>query len=172
VACPDEINAQVPGGEADKKTGESYMGSISSTGISAASLLQSLTNGSPQFSATLSSPTVQTALQNATAGELVELSTQALQLQESDLLFGDSTAAASGTLASTLASLSSPPSSDATSVSAASDSSSSASTSASPPTSASSQLATYQTELQSQELEALFGVGSNNPSTSLIDTIG
>src|SRR5580658_10010288 len=66
------------------------MGSVAAAGFSVANLLQSLTSGSPQLSAALSTSTVQTALQNASPSDLLELSSQAVQLQEASQLFADS----------------------------------------------------------------------------------
>ena len=47
------------------------MGSITTNGFSVANLVQNLTGaGSPQLAATLSSPAVQTAIQNAPASDI------------------------------------------------------------------------------------------------------
>ena len=136
------------------------MGSVSSAAFSVSSLLQSLTSTSPQVSSALSSSTVQAALQTAPAGELVDLSTQALQLQESDLIFGDSNAAETGTLPSVLASTLAP-----SSESASSSANSSASSTA-------SQLTAYQSQLQAQDLQALFGIAATAAPSSLVNTTG
>jgi hypothetical protein len=129
------------------------MGSVASTGFSLSNLLQGITSGSPQLSATLSSSTVQSALQDAPSSDLVELSSQALQLQEAHLLFSDSsTADATPTIPAELDPLSSVPSS-----------SSSGSTAP-----LSDQLAGYQSDLKSQEMESLFGVGQSGPALSTL----
>ncbi len=84
------------------------MGSIAKTGFSIANLLQTLTSaGSPQLSAALSSPAVQTALQTARPGDLVDLSDQAMQLQEASQLLGTSSTADTATLPAALDPLSS-----------------------------------------------------------------
>jgi len=68
------------------------MGSISSTNPGLSELLQSLTNsGSDVLSSILSTPNVQSALEQAPAGDVVELSDQALQLQVVGALFGSPT---------------------------------------------------------------------------------
>ena len=67
------------------------MGSISSASSNLQNLLQTLSAESPQLSSLLSNPKVQSGLEKASPGDLVELSHQALQLQQVDLLFGSST---------------------------------------------------------------------------------
>jgi hypothetical protein len=66
------------------------MGSVSSTSSTLLNLLQSVAADSPQFSSILSMPNIQSALQNASPGDLVQLSDQALKLQEVGDLFGTS----------------------------------------------------------------------------------
>ena len=65
------------------------MGSISSTNSNLSNLLQTLQAESPQLSSILSTPNMQSALENASPGDLVQLSDQALQLQQVGLLFGN-----------------------------------------------------------------------------------
>jgi hypothetical protein len=65
------------------------MGSVSSTNPGLSDLLQTLTNENSPLAATFSSPSVETALENAPAGDIVQLSTEALQLQVTDSLFGE-----------------------------------------------------------------------------------
>ncbi|MGD0435186.1 MAG: hypothetical protein ABSB86_01890 [Bryobacteraceae bacterium] len=68
------------------------MNAVSSTNPGLSDLLQTLTNsGSSVLSSTLSSPAVQSALESAPQGDLVELSDQALQLQVVGALFGSPT---------------------------------------------------------------------------------
>lgn len=64
------------------------MGSVSSTNPGIAALDQILGITSATTSSPLSSQSVQSALQNATPGDIVHLSQQALQLQLASGLFG------------------------------------------------------------------------------------
>src|ERR1700733_14088440 len=69
------------------------MGSIASTNIAStnnglADLLQTLTNENSPLLPTLSSPAVEAALEKAPATDIVEISAQAVQLQDADALFG------------------------------------------------------------------------------------
>ncbi len=73
----------------------SSMGSVSSTNSALLTLLQNVATASPQFSSILSQPGVQSALQNATPGDLATLSDQAVQLQQMSALFGASDGAQS-----------------------------------------------------------------------------
>jgi hypothetical protein len=139
------------------------MGSVASTGFSVANLLQSLTSGSPQVSSALSSSSVQTALQGASTSDLVSLSGQAVQLQEADLLFGDSNTASGTPITPTIPSALNP-------LSSLLPSSSSTAPSTTP---MADQLAGYQSDLQSQEMQSLFGVGQSGPAlSSLFDVLG
>jgi hypothetical protein len=62
------------------------MGSISNPGIGNLALILS-NSGASLASAAITSPTVQAALQNTSASDLVQLSEQAVQLQETEGLF-------------------------------------------------------------------------------------
>ena len=64
------------------------MGSLGSASSVLSSMLQNLVTESPQLSSILSTPNVQSALASASPGDLVELSDQALQLQQTSVLFG------------------------------------------------------------------------------------
>jgi hypothetical protein len=64
------------------------MGSVNSAGSNLSNLLQTLQAESPQLSSILSTPNVQAALAKASPGDLVQLSDQALRLQQVGLLFG------------------------------------------------------------------------------------
>jgi predicted transcriptional regulator len=64
------------------------MGSVGSAAFSLSDLLQTLSASSPQLSSMLSSSGVKSALATASPRDLVELSDQALQLQQVGLLFG------------------------------------------------------------------------------------
>jgi len=155
------------------------MGSVSSAGSDLSNLLQTLSAESPQLASILSTPKVQSALEKASPGDLVELSNQALQLQQVGLLFGSS----DGTQSSgdSLFSLLSPGSSAAqpdpilqaldsslgtgSGSTGTSASGQPASTSVSP-----AQIAGAASDLQAQNLEALCGI----PPTvnSSLNTLG
>lgn len=66
------------------------MGSVSSTSSNLSNLLQTLSTASPELSSLLSRPQMQSALEKASPGDLVQLSDQALQLQQAGLMFGSS----------------------------------------------------------------------------------
>jgi hypothetical protein len=139
------------------------MGAVPTSDFSLGNLLQTLTStDSPQLSAVLSSPTVQTALQTAPSGDVAEMVELALQLEESSLLFENSNTAGVATLPAVLDSLSSLASST---LSTAAPGSSTAPLA--------NQLSGYQSELQSEEMQALFGVAPTGPPPStLFDAIG
>jgi hypothetical protein len=141
------------------------MGSIGHPGIS--NLAQILSSsGSSLASAAITSRTVQADLQNAPTGELVQLSEQALQLQQAEVLFGGGSVApgAPGTgLNSLVSSLgSSLMSSSANFLSASSNASSSTSGTSQTGSNSSpaDQLALSQADLLAQQTQALFGSGS------------
>lgn len=123
-------------------------------------LLQTLTNENSPLLSTLSSPNIQSALQNAPASDIVEISDQAQQLQSVDALFGISNTTENSTtsLFSALATAESTPGSPAAA-------------SLNPGSSLTDQLAAYQGNLQTQETHALFGLTpSTTPQTnSLFD---
>ncbi len=77
------------------------MGSISNTGINNLAQILSL-SGAPLAAAAIASPTAQNSLENISAGDLVQLSSQALQLQETSALFGAAPASSSTGLFSSL----------------------------------------------------------------------
>ncbi|MGP0072503.1 MAG: hypothetical protein ACLPWF_11295 [Bryobacteraceae bacterium] len=130
------------------------MGSIASTNPASTSggsannglqdLLQTLTNENSPLLSTLSSPNIQSALQNAPPGDIVEISEQAQQLQSVDALFGISNTAnsSSESLFSALANIGA----------------SGSGSSLTPGSSLSDQLAAYQGNQQTQETQALFGI--------------
>jgi hypothetical protein len=64
------------------------MGSVSSTSSNLSNLLQTLDNASPELSSILSTPQMQTALEKASPVDLVQLSDQAMELQQVGLMFG------------------------------------------------------------------------------------
>jgi hypothetical protein len=152
------------------------MGSISTDSFSVANLVQNLTGAaSPQLAATLSSPSVETALQHAPTSDLVDLSGQALKLQETNLLFGGASPADTATLASMLYPLSSLlASADANARKAAESGTIAPSppASSSPPSLA-TQLAEYQGGSLAEEMQTLFGIAPTaSPPSSLFDALG
>src|SRR5260370_25648399 len=64
------------------------MGSISSTSSNLSNLLQALGAESPALASLLSTSKMQSALEKASPGDLVQLSDQAMKLQQVGLLFG------------------------------------------------------------------------------------
>jgi hypothetical protein len=137
------------------------MGSVASTNPLAsnnnnglADLLQNLTNENSPLLSTLSSPTIQAALQNAPASDIVEISDQALQLQATDALFGISNTTTSPTdsLFSALASANS------------TDTSSASGSSLDPGSPLADQLAAYQGNMQTQEMQTLFATPATTPT--------
>lgn len=165
------------------------MGSVSSANSGLTDLLQTLTqNASPEMSNVLSMPSVQSALENAPSADIVQLSTQALQLQAIGELFGDSTASATGTASDpVLAALdaeltqsgsAASGSSASTAATPAADSSSSQDQAVSSQESdssaqTSSTATSAQQSLQAAEIQALFGGDSaSSASDSLLNMIG
>jgi hypothetical protein len=141
------------------------MGSVNSTSSILSNVLQSLATESPQLSSILSTPKVQSALENASPGDLVELSDQALQLQQTGVLFGN----LDGTQSTGLNSTSDPLFSVLSS--GGSDSESALIAQAMENSTASTgTTATATTNLQVQELEALLGATSTVDQS--ISTLG
>ena len=64
------------------------MGSVGSVNPGVGDLLQALYNNNSSLSPVLSSPSVESALQSASPADKVQLSAQALQLQQTGELFG------------------------------------------------------------------------------------
>ena len=138
------------------------MGSIAATNPASTSagstnnglqdLLQTLTNENSPLLSTLSSPNIQSALENAPPGDIVEISEQAQQLQSVDALFGISNTASSSTdsLFSALANMGS----------------SGSGSSLTPGSSLSDQLAAYQGNMQTQEAQTLLGITPSTTTTS------
>jgi len=152
------------------------MGTTSSINPGLASLLQNLSNvGSPL----LSSPKAMAALQTASPGDIAQLSDEAIQLEGLNVLFGQPETSGTNGLStsdsllsdlyqtSNSATQTDPFASLEQALANASASSTSGTTSSSGTASTPSlaqALASYQTNLQSDEMQSLFGV---NPSASL-----
>lgn len=64
------------------------MGTVSSANNGLSTLLQTLSNENSPLLSTLSSPSVESALEKAPTSDIVQISEQALQLQATDELFG------------------------------------------------------------------------------------
>jgi hypothetical protein len=140
------------------------MSTVAAVNPGVADLLQIVSNaGSPSISSLLASSSVQSALQSASPADVVQLSEQALQLQVENDLFAPADPTQTDGLYSALTSSSPTSSSNAALDGLLTDLYSPASTAlpASPATPASTltnQIATYQGELQTEQLQALFGV--------------
>ncbi|HTC89005.1 MAG TPA: hypothetical protein VK686_11945 [Bryobacteraceae bacterium] len=141
------------------------MGSVASTNPLAsnnnnglADLLQNLTNENSPLLSTLSSPTVQAALQNAPASDIAEISDQALQLQATDALLGISNPTTSPTdsLFSALASI---------------NSSETSGSPLNPGSPLADQLAAYQGNMQTQEMQTLFATPSATTPTAIPNSL-
>jgi hypothetical protein len=135
----------------------SSSGSTGSSSNGLTDLLQTLTNENSPLLSTLSSPAIQTALENAPASDIVEISDQAMQLQATDALFGITSSSDSPTdnLFSALADSSSGTGSSALS------------SSLDPGSSLADQLAAYQGNMQTQEAQTL--LGNTSTPNSLFD---
>jgi hypothetical protein len=118
------------------------MGSVASTSNGLSDLLQTLTNENSPLLSTLSSPAIQAALQNAPASDIVQISDQAMQLQDAEALFG--TPATASTPTDSLFAALTPAGSSAASPA--------------PGASLADQLAEYQGNIQTQEAQTLLGV--------------
>jgi len=129
------------------------MGSVASTNSGLSDLLQTLSNENSPLLSTLTSPTVEAALQNAPASDIAEISEQAQQLQVADAIFGESSGSTLGTTPDSLFS-------ELTSADSGTTAGASSSTSA---PSLAEQLAAYQSNSQIQEAQTLLGI---SPSTT------
>jgi hypothetical protein len=147
------------------------MGSVASTNAGLADLLQNLTSASSPLASELSSPAMQSALQKAPAGDIVQLSNEALELQEMGTLFGNPSQTTSTIDPSTILAALYPSSATPTTA----GSSPSASTTSSASTSSASpadQLASYENALQSEQVQTLFGITPTTTSNSLFNLVG
>jgi hypothetical protein len=135
----------------------SSSGNTGSSSNGLTDLLQTLTSENSPLLSTLSSPAIQTALENAPASDIVEISDQAMQLQATDALFGITSSSDSPTdnLFSALADSSSGTGSSASS------------SSLDPGSSLADQLAAYQGNMQTQEAQTL--LGNTSTPNSLFD---
>jgi len=137
------------------------MGSVASTNAGLTDLLQTLSSENSPLVSTISSPSVEAALEKAPASDIVQLSDEALQLQVTDSLFGGSTTSStSGTTPSSLFS-------ELESIDSSANTGSSSSTSGA---SLTDQLAAYQGSSQLQEAQSLLGITQPTAnSNSLFD---
>jgi hypothetical protein len=139
------------------------MGSVSSINPGVSDLLQSLTN---LKSPVMSSQAVVTALEKAPSSDIVQLSTAANQLATVDAMFGISSSSSTSTGTSSIfAELEA----EATAASSSGQSTPSALSSATP----AEQLTNYESAIQSQVTQGLFGTTTTNAlSGSLFNVIG
>jgi hypothetical protein len=139
------------------------MGSVSSANPGLQNLLQTLSNlNSP----VLSSPAVTSALQTASPADIVQLSEAATQLEGVDAMFGIANGSGTSSVFANLEDLATG-STGATSTATATTASGQATASSA------EQLATYQTAMQAEETQALFGTGTTSGlSNSLLDLSG
>jgi hypothetical protein len=135
------------------------MSSVSATNPGLTDLLQTLSNVN---SPVLSSPAVVSALQGATPRDIVQLSSEATELQNIGVLFGLSNGTTSAP--TPLEDLQNVVSASAAPAAAASSASSSGSTTA--------QLANYQQDLQLQEMQGLLGLTGSGSTGSLVNVTG
>jgi hypothetical protein len=137
------------------------MGTVPSVNPGVTHLLQLLSDaGSPALSSALSSTSIQSALQAASPADIVQLSDQAVQLQVANDLFASADPSQTDGLFSAL----SPSNSNLTFENLLNNLYSPSSATPAPaatPTSEASQIATYQSQLQTEQLQALFGVDPN-----------
>jgi hypothetical protein len=127
------------------------MGSISSTSAGLSDLLQTLTKENSPLLSTLSSPTIEAALQTAPASDIAQISDEAMQLQVADAIFGDPSS--SGTSSDSLFSELAGTPSSSTSTGSLAD-----------------QLAAYQGSSQLQETQSLLGITQpTSTQSSLFD---
>jgi hypothetical protein len=161
------------------------MGTVSSTSSNLSNLLQTLEAASPELSTMLSTPQMQSALAKASPGDLVQLSDQAMQLQEVGLMFGstDGTQSTDSDSApdSILSALS--PNSSTTQpdlllqaldsslgVTGANGTTSNSTSSTSTSSSLADQIASNASSFQTQALDALFNI--NQPTDPSLSTLG
>lgn len=156
------------------------MGSVSSINTSGMSeMIQLLSSSSsPLTSSGLSSSQIQSALKNASPTDIVHLSAQAIQMQEASVLFGNSDTSQPPSLFSTPSVSSSSNTFDnlISALNSASTSDTSGSNSSSPQSASSSSLATntanYQSQMQLDGIQSLFGTGSTSgTSGTLLNTL-
>lgn len=155
------------------------MGSVASTNAGLTDLLQNLTSSSSPLASEFSSPTMQSALESAPPGDIVQLSNEAIQLQEVGTLFGDPTQTSSSIDPSSILAALYPSSSTTASTlvvppasTAATSSTSSTSAASTSSTSLASEMASYQSALQTNQMDALFGITPTTTSNSLFNIVG
>jgi hypothetical protein len=161
------------------------MGSVSSTNSNLTNLLQTLSAKSPELSSMLATPQMQTALEKASPEDLVQLSDQALQLQEVGLMFGSADGAQSNglnPLSDSLFSALSPATSttqpdpilqaleSSLGITGANGATSSTAGSATSSSSLADQIAINASSFQAQALDALFN--STQPADPSLNTLG
>jgi hypothetical protein len=161
------------------------MGSVSSTSPNLSNLLQTLSAASPELSSMLSTPQMQSALAKASPGDLVQLSDQALELQQVGSMFGslDGTQStefnpAPDSILSALSPNSSTTQSDlllqaldsSLGITGTNGATSSSAGSISTSSSLATQIANSASSFQTQALDALFG--TSQPASPSLNTLG
>jgi hypothetical protein len=122
-----------------------------------AALLQILSNaGAPSLSSALSTTSIQSALQAASPADIAQLSDQAVQLQVANSLFANTSPSQTVFSASSLSNSNVALENLLTNLYSPTPTTPPSSTA-----SAASQIATYQSQLQNEQLQALFGVDPN-----------
>jgi hypothetical protein len=132
------------------------MGSVASTNPGLADLFQNLASVSSPLATQLSSPAMQSALEKAPAGDVVQLSNEVMRLQEVGTLFADPNQTSSSIDPSSILAALFPSSSNTT------GSLSSFPIDPSAPSAA----------LQSDQVQTLFGTPPTNTSSSLFNIVG
>jgi hypothetical protein len=160
------------------------MGSVNSTSSNLSNLLQTLSAASPELSSMLATPQMQIALEKASPGDLVQMSDQALQLQQVGLLFGSTDGSQSSGLNSSsdslFSALSFPNSAtqpdlmlqalDSSLGIGGTNGQPANSNGATTASSLANQIASSASSFQAQALDALFG--SANPTDPSLNTLG
>lgn len=143
------------------------MSSVASTSNPGMTYLTQLLSGSssPLLSGGMSSSQVQSVLQNSSTADLVQLSDQALQLQNLSALFGtgdtsQTETSSSEILDNILATMSSASSTASASTTADASGTSAETATDSSTSSLASQIASYQGQLQEETTQALLGTNS------------
>ena len=154
------------------------MGPVSSTSSNLSNLLQTLSAASPELSSMLSGPQMQSALAKASPGDLVQLSDQALELQQVGLMFGGLDGTQSTEFNSAPSSIHSALSTNGSATQPdlllqALDSSLGITGATSTSSSLATQIANSASNFQTQALDALFGTSQPaDPSLNTFNTLG
>jgi hypothetical protein len=136
------------------------MGSVSATNPASnqaiSQLLQQLSNENSPLLSTFASPAVESALQNAPPSDIIQISDQAFQLQETDALFGQTGTTSTASPADSFFSQLEAIGSGTTSTPSLAD-----------------QASAFQGNSQLQQIQSLFGITppGSTPANSLFDVL-